>query len=86
MWQRRFWEHHIRDEKDYAAHMDYIHFNPVKHGLVKSPKDWPYSTFYQYVAMLPVGSMGVTGVAAVILGCHQEWGENSWWAEPTLHN
>ena len=50
MRQRRFWEHHIRDEKDYAAHMDYIHFNPVKHGLVKSPKDWPYSTFYQYVA------------------------------------
>jgi len=50
VWQRRFWEHHIRDEKDYAAHMDYIHFNPVKHGLVKSPKDWPYSTFYQYVA------------------------------------
>jgi len=49
-WQRRFWEHQIRDEKDYAAHMDYIHFNPVKHGLVKSPKDWPYSTFHQHVA------------------------------------
>ena len=50
VWQRRFWEHQIRDEKDYAAHMEYIHFNPVKHGLVESPKDWPYSTFHQYVA------------------------------------
>ena len=36
IWQRRFWEHTIRDERDYAAHMDYIHFNPVKHGLVES--------------------------------------------------
>lgn len=50
VWQRRFWEHQIRDGKDYASHMDYIHFNPVKHGLVKSPADWPYSTFHRYVA------------------------------------
>ncbi len=45
IWQRRFWEHAIRDDADYAAHMDYVHFNPVKHGLVLSPADWPYSTF-----------------------------------------
>ena len=45
LWQRRFWEHIIRDDEDYAAHMDYVHFNPVKHGLVASPADWPYSTF-----------------------------------------
>lgn len=45
VWQRRFWEHQIRDETDHAAHMDYIHFNPVKHGLVESPIDWPHSTF-----------------------------------------
>ncbi|MCX7383619.1 MAG: transposase [Alphaproteobacteria bacterium] len=45
IWQRRFWEHTIGDDRDYAAHMDYIHFNPVKHGLVTAPADWPYSTF-----------------------------------------
>jgi putative transposase len=45
IWQRRFWEHTIRDDKDYAAHMDYIHFNPVHHGLTDTPQAWPYSTF-----------------------------------------
>lgn len=49
VWQQRFWEHQIRDEKDFAAHVDYIHYNPVKHGLVKSPRDWEYSTFHRYV-------------------------------------
>ena len=49
LWQRRFWEHTIRDERDYAAHCDYIHYNPVKHGLSKSPADWPYSTFHRFV-------------------------------------
>ncbi len=47
IWQKRFWERMIRDEKDYAAHCDYIHYNPVKHGWAQSPKDWPYSTFYR---------------------------------------
>lgn len=46
IWQRRFWEHTIRDERDYAAHMDYIHFNPVKHGLVAQAADYPYSSFH----------------------------------------
>jgi putative transposase len=45
IWQRRFWEHAIRNEEDYAAHMDYVHFNPVKHGLVATPAARPYSTF-----------------------------------------
>ncbi|HSO41771.1 MAG TPA: transposase [Rhodospirillales bacterium] len=45
IWQRRFWEHSIRDDHDRAAHIDYVHFNPVKHGLVSSPAEWPYSTF-----------------------------------------
>ncbi len=49
LWQRRFWEHTIRDERDYAAHMDYVHINPVKHGLVERVRDWPYSTFHRYV-------------------------------------
>jgi putative transposase len=49
IWQRRYWEHLIKDEKDYQAHMDYVHINPVKHGLVKQVKDWPYSTFHKLV-------------------------------------
>ena len=49
IWQRRFWEHLIRDEQDYAAHMDYVHINPLKHGLVKQVSDWPYSTFHRLV-------------------------------------
>jgi putative transposase len=49
IWQRRFWEHLIRDEVDYRAHMDYVHINPVKHGLVECVSDWPYSTFHRLV-------------------------------------
>ena len=49
LWQRRFWEHRIRDDRDFQTHMDYIHFNPVKHGIVKQVRDWPYSTFHRYV-------------------------------------
>ena len=48
-WQRRFWEHQIRGQQDYQRHMDYIHFNPVKHGLVLQAKDWPHSSFHRYV-------------------------------------
>jgi putative transposase len=49
VWQRRFWEHAIRDEYDYATHIDYCHWNPMKHGLVQRVADWPYSSFHQYV-------------------------------------
>lgn len=49
IWQRRYWEHLIKDEWDYQAHMDYVHINPVKHGLVKAVQDWPYSTFHKMV-------------------------------------
>ncbi|MFZ2067099.1 MAG: transposase [Xanthobacteraceae bacterium] len=48
-WQRRYWEHTIRDDGDFARHVDYIHFNPVKHGLVKRVCDWPHSSFHLYV-------------------------------------
>ena len=47
-WQRRFWEHQIRDESDFEQHVDYIHWNPVKHGYVMLAADWPYSTFHRY--------------------------------------
>ena len=50
LWQPRYWDHWIRDEEDYARHVDYIHWNPVKHGLVRRTVEWPYSTFHRFVA------------------------------------
>ncbi|QSA98848.1 transposase [Methylococcus sp. EFPC2] len=49
VWQRRFWEHASRDELDYAKHIDYCHWNPMKHGWVQRLSDWPYSSFHRYV-------------------------------------
>ena len=51
VWQRRFWEHTIRDELDYQNHFDYIHYNPVKHGLVKDVSMWAWSSFHRYVSL-----------------------------------
>lgn len=50
LWQRRYWEHLVGDDADFRHHLDYIHFNPVKHGYVHAAKDWPYSSFRQWVA------------------------------------
>lgn len=47
IWQKRFWEHHIRDEADFRAHMRYCWINPVKHGLCDHPRDWPYSSYHR---------------------------------------
>jgi|ERR1043166_657870 putative transposase len=60
IWQRRYWEHAIRDEADLSRHIDYIHFNPIKHGLVSRARDWPHSSFHRYVArgLLPVDWAG----------------------------
>jgi len=60
IWQRRYWEHEIRNEQDLNAHIDYIHINPVKHGYVKRVADWQYSSFQQYVAkgILPMDWAG----------------------------
>ncbi|MFZ2237263.1 MAG: transposase [Dokdonella sp.] len=65
IWQRRFWEHRIRDEDDLRRHLDYIHFNPVKHGFADSPIDWPHSSFHEYVlkGTYP-NDWGSTGVPA----------------------
>ncbi|MFH1137960.1 MAG: transposase [Pseudomonadota bacterium] len=49
IWQRRFWEHAIRDQNDFNHHCDYIHYNPVKHSLVEEPREWPYSTVNRFV-------------------------------------
>jgi putative transposase len=51
IWQRRFWEHTIRNEQDFARHVDYIHINPVKHGLVTRVVGWPYSSFHRLVKL-----------------------------------
>ena len=49
LWQRRYWEHRIRSETDFARHVDYIHYNPVRHGLCVRPRDWPHSTLHRYI-------------------------------------
>ena len=51
IWQRRFWEHTVRDDHDFARHFDYIHINPVKHRLVARVSDWPYSSFHRMVKL-----------------------------------
>jgi putative transposase len=56
IWQRRYWEHTMRDERDFAAHVDYVHFNPVRHGYAARAGDWPFSSYHRCVArgMYPV--------------------------------
>jgi putative transposase len=49
LWERRFWEHTIRDESDLERHVDHVYFNPVRHGLVTRVRDWPHSSFHGYV-------------------------------------
>jgi putative transposase len=49
IWQRRFWEHTIKDENDYLKHIDYIHYNPIKHGYVYHPSEWKYSSIHRYI-------------------------------------
>jgi putative transposase len=60
IWPRRHWEHTIRDDRDFAAHFDYTHFNPVKHGLVAHPADWPHTSFHRSVTsgLSPAGWSG----------------------------
>ncbi len=48
-WQKRFWEHLIQGQDDYHKHLDYIHYNPVKHGLVKRPREWPHSSYHDFL-------------------------------------
>ncbi|MCA9897517.1 MAG: transposase [Anaerolineales bacterium] len=49
LWQKRFWDHVIRDERDYLNHLNYIHYNPVKHGLVMKPEDYPHTSYHEYL-------------------------------------
>jgi REP-associated tyrosine transposase len=70
LWQRRYWEHTIRDEDDFARHVDYVHFNPVKHGYVQRVSDWPHSSFHRYVraGFLPGDWAGDAGESAGAFG------------------
>lgn len=72
VWQRRFWEHHIRDDADYLAHVRYCWINPVKHGLVERPVDWPYSSIHRDVRL---GRVDPEFVGEVVDG---EFGEPIW--------
>ncbi len=71
IWQRRYWEHTIRDERDWRHHVDYIHFNPVKHGHVPRAGDWPYSSFHRFVkqGMYPDAWAAAIGMAMTIPAC-----------------
>ena len=84
VWQRRFWEHTIRNQEDFNRHCDYIHYNPVKHGLVHSPSEWKFSSFRKFVEKgLYNGDWGKVvrkrfdgyGFRIVVL---------RWWVSPTL--
>jgi len=58
IWQRRYWEHAIRDDADFAAHMDFIHCNPVKHGMAEHPAEWPFSSFRRCVRLACIRRTG----------------------------
>jgi putative transposase len=70
LWQQRFWEHTIRDERDFERHIDYVHFNPVKHRLVSRVGAWPYSSFHAYVrrGLFPADWAGDIDEAAMDFG------------------
>jgi putative transposase len=70
IWQRRFWEHTIRDQQDYVKHMDYVHYNPVKHGYVTQVSEWPFSTFHRWVkaGVLPSDWGGVGDMEKIQAG------------------
>ena len=74
IWQRRFWEHTLVTQEDYNTHVDYIHYNPVKHGLVKHVRDWPWSSFHRYVKEGVYGVEWGTGLSDRF-GMVKEFGE-----------
>ena len=74
LWQRRFWEHTIRDEADLARHVDYIHFNPAKHGLVSRVSDWRYSSFHRYMRL---GWLPEDWGGTVVINSDMEFGERA---------
>jgi putative transposase len=61
LWQRRFWEHTVRDDHDFETHVNYVHINPVKHGYAKRPADWAHSTIHRFIANGTVTSNWAVG-------------------------
>jgi putative transposase len=74
IWQRRFWEHEIRDDIDLERHVEYVHYNPVKHGLVRRVADWPYCSFHRFVR---TGRLDPDWGSAEPEGGQQAYGERS---------
>ena len=72
IWQRRYWEHTLRDERDFTRHADYIHFNPVKHGHVRRVLDWPHSSFHR---MVRLGIYPADWGGTVTMGDERDFGE-----------
>jgi len=72
IWQRRYWEHTLRDEDDFRRHIDYVHYNPVKHGLVTRPADWRHSSIHRYIREGILPSDWGAAVASIDAG---EFGE-----------
>ncbi|QWF72118.1 transposase [Methylomonas paludis] len=70
LWQRRYWEHQIRDDTDFQRHLDYIHYNPVKHGYVKNAADWPYSSIHRWIKL----GVYTKDWAAMPATIEQNWG------------
>ena len=70
VWQRRYWEHTIRNDADYQHHLDYMMFNPVKHGLVRKVADWPHSSFHRLVrkGVYPLDWGGTKGANRIEAG------------------
>jgi len=72
IWQRRFWEHVIRDELDYSRHLDYIHYNSVKHGYVSKPSEWQYSSIHRYISS---GLLHSVLPSIAITSCNVDWSD-----------
>ena len=68
IWQRRFWEHTIRDERDFYNHIEYIHNNPIKHGYVSNAQDWPYSTNHKFLTTNLRSSLNISNANPQIKG------------------
>ncbi|TAL16442.1 transposase, partial [bacterium] len=69
VWQGRFWEHVIKDEGDLIRHVEYIHYNPVKHGYARSPMEWPHSSFKRFVENGMYSSEWGNGGPGCVIGC-----------------
>ena len=85
VWQRRFWEHQIRDEADLVGHLNYLHYNPVKHGLVRCPHKQEFSSFWWFVGEGMCGEDWGCGVVDFVGRGWMLGSEVEWWVVLILH-